>query len=147
MPQLPCFLCGKQLDQRTDKNGKAYFVCDGCGMQLFVRRAQGRENLDHLIRELKTREIPFRTHAHILFEIRTILQELDGIEQEQEKIDLPSAFYPNPAKKNAAQNNYSKNVAKLFWINWNGLRDELCVSAQHLRAGLRIAQFPNAHVI
>jgi hypothetical protein len=87
MAQLPCFLCGKQLDQRTTKNSKPYFVCDGCGMQIFVRRAQGMENLDHFIRALKRRELPFREHAHNLFEIRAILQELDGIESEKAKIN------------------------------------------------------------
>ena len=93
MPSLPCLLCGKELDQRTDKNRKAYFVCDGCGMQMFVRRAQGRENLDRLIDELKKRELPFRAHAQTLFEIRAILQELDGIEREKEKIDNSVGFF------------------------------------------------------
>lgn len=93
MPLLPCFLCGEQLNQRTDKNGKPYFVCDPCGMQTFVRRAQGRENLDRLIDELKKRELPFRTHAQTLFEMRAILQELDGIEREKEKIDNSVGFF------------------------------------------------------
>jgi hypothetical protein len=103
MPLLPCLLCGKALDQRTDKNGKAYFVCDGCGMQMAVRRAQGRENLDHLIDELKKRELPFRTHAQTLFEIRAILQELDGIECEKAKIDNSVGFFL--AKKRLAPRN------------------------------------------
>jgi DNA-directed RNA polymerase subunit RPC12/RpoP len=99
MPVLPCFLCGRELDQRTDKNRKSYFVCDGCGMQIFVRRAQGMENLDRLVRELKKRELPFREHAHTLFEIRAILQELDGIEREKEKIDSSIGIFSSPSKE------------------------------------------------
>jgi len=99
MPLLPCFLCGKQLDQRTDKNRKPYFVCDACGMQIFIRRAQGMENLGRLVSELKKRELPFREHARILFEIRAILQELDGIQREKEKIDNSVGFFSSPSKE------------------------------------------------
>jgi|ERR1700722_8116110 lysyl-tRNA synthetase class I len=93
MQSLPCFLCGKQLERKTDKNGKAYFICDGDGMQIFVRRAQGKENLDRLVRELEEREIPFRLHARILFEIRAILVELEGIEREKERIENSAGIF------------------------------------------------------
>jgi DNA-directed RNA polymerase subunit RPC12/RpoP len=46
---LPCVLCGRLLQQREDKNGKPYFVCDECGVQLFVRGPNGRERLIHLL--------------------------------------------------------------------------------------------------
>jgi hypothetical protein len=52
MPSLPPILCGKQLEQRTDKNGKFYFTCDPCGPQFFVRRKHGIEKLEELIRNL-----------------------------------------------------------------------------------------------
>ena len=45
MPFLPCVLCGGKLEKRVDKNSKPYFVCDFCGIQLFVRRKQGMELL------------------------------------------------------------------------------------------------------
>jgi ribonuclease HI/DNA-directed RNA polymerase subunit RPC12/RpoP len=38
MPVLPCFLCGRMLEKRTSKALKPYFVCDVCGMQIFIRR-------------------------------------------------------------------------------------------------------------
>ena len=41
MQFLPCFLCGAKLEKRTDKNSKPYFVCNPCGIQLFVRRKHG----------------------------------------------------------------------------------------------------------
>jgi hypothetical protein len=52
---LPCGLCGRGLDQRTDKNGKPYFVCDPCGTQFFVRRQEGIERLSALMRDARFR--------------------------------------------------------------------------------------------
>jgi DNA-directed RNA polymerase subunit RPC12/RpoP len=46
MEHLPCILCGKQLDKRIDKNGKPYFVCDHCGIQVFIRGKRGIKRLE-----------------------------------------------------------------------------------------------------
>ena len=87
MPALPCFLCGKQLDQRTDKNRKPYFVCDPCGAQIFVRRRQGIENLSELIKTLRQREFQFRQRSQELFEIQALLSEMRGIKDELQSLD------------------------------------------------------------
>ena len=47
---MPCIFCKQSLDERTDKNQKPYFVCDGCGTQLFVRGIVGRHLLDEAAR-------------------------------------------------------------------------------------------------
>jgi len=88
-------LCGKRLDQRTDKNGKFYFTCDPCGTQFFVRRRQGIEKLAQLIRNLSECEIPIRRHAHFLYTVQAILSEIDGLKSEIEKLDaqIASAFF------------------------------------------------------
>jgi len=57
MAVLPCFLCGKQLNQRTDKNNKPYFICNPCGMQIFIRRELGIKKLEELIRNLEEGEL------------------------------------------------------------------------------------------
>jgi hypothetical protein len=49
MQFLPCFLCGDKLEKRSDKHSKPYFVCNGCGIQLFVRKKHGIERLDKLL--------------------------------------------------------------------------------------------------
>jgi hypothetical protein len=104
MAILPCFLCGKELDLRTDKNKKKYAICDPCGMQVFIRRAQGIENLDRLVRELKRHAIPLRIHAQTLFQIRAILEELCGVESELQKLeDSISIFSKTSKEKNAAR--------------------------------------------
>lgn len=87
MPLLPCILCGKQLEQRTDKNGKFYFTCDPCGTQFFIRRKQGIEKLEELIRNLSDRELSIQQHTQSLFEIQAILSEIDGLKSEIEKLN------------------------------------------------------------
>jgi hypothetical protein len=51
---LPCSLCARLLDQRADKNGKPYFVCEPCGTQFFVRGTSGREKLAEILRNPTT---------------------------------------------------------------------------------------------
>jgi DNA-directed RNA polymerase subunit RPC12/RpoP len=41
MPFLPCVLCSRKLEMRMDKHHKPYFVCNQCGIQLFIRRQNG----------------------------------------------------------------------------------------------------------
>ena len=93
MPFLPCILCGKQLDRRTDKNGKFYFTCDPCGTQFFIRRKQGIEKLEQLIRTLRECAIPITRHAQFLYEIQAILSEIDGVKSEISKLDWQIGFF------------------------------------------------------
>ena len=79
MSKIPCFLCSQELKQRKDKNNKPYFICDPCGMQIFVRGRQGIENLNQLIATLRGHDFPFREHARVLHEIQAVLTEIRGI--------------------------------------------------------------------
>ena len=87
MQVLPCLLCGKTLEKRTDKNGKPYFVCDPCGIQMFIRRKDGIERLNKLLRMSEKNLIPFRQHAHRLFEIQALLTEIDGTRKEIKRLE------------------------------------------------------------
>lgn len=87
MAKIPCFLCSQELQQRKDKNGKPYFVCDPCGVQIFVRGRQGIENLAQLIATLREHDFPFREHARVLHEIQAVLTEMRGIKKELKKLD------------------------------------------------------------
>ena len=86
MSKIPCFLCIQELTQRTDKNRKPYFVCDPCGMQIFVRGRQGIKNLSELIATLKEKDFAFRQHTDTLYEIQGILTEIRGIEKEIDEL-------------------------------------------------------------
>jgi len=87
MPSIPCFLCGKKLNQRTDRNFKPYFICDPCGVQIFIRRKQGIGNLSELIRTLRGKDLTFREHARVLYKIQAILAEIRGIKSELTSLD------------------------------------------------------------
>jgi DNA-directed RNA polymerase subunit RPC12/RpoP len=90
MSKIPCFLCIQELTQRTDKNRKPYFVCDPCGVQIFVRGRQGIKNLSELVATLKEKDFAFRQHTDTLYEIQGILTEIRGIEKEID--ELKSVF-------------------------------------------------------
>ena len=87
MAKIPCFLCSQELRLRRDRNGKPYFVCDVCAMQIFVRGRQGIENLTQLIKTIREHDFPFREHARILYEIQAVLTEIRGLEKELESLD------------------------------------------------------------
>jgi DNA-directed RNA polymerase subunit RPC12/RpoP len=87
MTVIPCVLCGKDLEQRTTKNKKPYFVCDPCGTQFFVRRKQGIEKLEELVRALHARELPMCARTRTVYEISAILAEIDGVKQEIKKLE------------------------------------------------------------
>ncbi len=93
MAVLPCFLCGKQLDQRTDKNNKPYFICNPCGMQIFIRRELGIKKLEELIRNLKEGELPLRKHAQVLYEVQAMLSEMDDLKAEIKRLDGEIGFF------------------------------------------------------
>src|SRR5580704_5531516 len=82
MEFLPCFLCVDKLERRTDKNGKPYFVCNPCGIQLFVRRPHGIKLLNKLLADVAKNEIPFRHRAEEVYKIRALLSEINGVKQQ-----------------------------------------------------------------
>ncbi len=86
MPFIPCILCGSKLEKRVDKNSKPYFICDPCGIQLFVRRKRGMELLNEAFRNLDKAQVPFTVHARNLHEIRALIKEIDGVKAEIDKI-------------------------------------------------------------
>jgi DNA-directed RNA polymerase subunit RPC12/RpoP len=86
MPFLPCILCGRKLEKRIDKNGKPYFVCDPCGIQLFVRRKHGMELLEEVFRNSEKAQLPFTVHARDLYEIRALIKEIEGVKAEISKV-------------------------------------------------------------
>jgi DNA-directed RNA polymerase subunit RPC12/RpoP len=60
MPYIRCFLCAENLDQRTSDKGKPYFVCDACGVQIFIRKKQGIERLQNFVSQVQAEQVPTR---------------------------------------------------------------------------------------
>lgn len=45
---IPCWLCQKSLAIQLSKKDKPYLICEGCGLQVFVRYKAGIERLHQL---------------------------------------------------------------------------------------------------
>jgi DNA-directed RNA polymerase subunit RPC12/RpoP len=114
MSTIPCFLCSQQLKQRNDKHGKPYFVCDPCGVQIFVRGRQGIKNLDQLIVTLREHDFPFREHAAVLYEIQAVLTEIRGIKEELNKLDSLLAIFTDDEHKARARKLLNKRIETLL---------------------------------
>ena len=124
MPFLPCILCGKQLDQRTDKNNKPYFICNPCGMQIFIRRELGIQKLEQLIRNLKEGELQLKTHTQVLYEVQAILSEMDDLKAEIKRLDGEIGF---------------------FWIDQDKLRARKLLEARIENLLYQLEQIAGAH--
>jgi DNA-directed RNA polymerase subunit RPC12/RpoP len=111
---IPCFLCSQKLEQRTDKRNKPYFVCDPCGVQIFVRGRQGIENLAELIATLRENDFPFREHAAILFRIQALLTEIRGIKKEIEKLDSVFEIFSKDEHRDRTRELLNKRIETLL---------------------------------
>ena len=102
MAFLPCLLCGNRLQQRTDKHNKPYFVCDPCGIQLFIRRHQGITRLRDLMRTSERHAIAFQHVGERIFEVQALLSEIDATKAEITKLnDRIGFFFPDEHKVRA----------------------------------------------
>jgi hypothetical protein len=68
------------------KNRKPYFVCDPCGIQLFVRRKYGIEKLEKFFENAARAEVPFKQHALNFHQLQAILKEIAGVQSEIDKL-------------------------------------------------------------
>ena len=85
MASIPCFLCGTDLEIRSDKHNKPYFICDHCGVQAFVRKETEIVQLENLLRNLRTQDFQFAKHKESFLQICAVLNEIDDLKREIEK--------------------------------------------------------------
>jgi DNA-directed RNA polymerase subunit RPC12/RpoP len=114
MAYLPCFLCGASLDKRTDKNRKPYFVCNPCGIQLFVRRQHGIRLLEKLLRDAAKNEIPFKQRAEQVYQIQALLTEITGVKEQIERLQSQISVLFGDADKVRACNLLKTKLENLF---------------------------------
>jgi chaperonin cofactor prefoldin len=93
MSFLPCLLCGSRLEQRTDKHNKPYFICDPCGIQLFVRRRHGIDRLQEIMHAFEKNLMPFQRSAERVFEVQALLAEIDGTKEQIMKLNEEIGFF------------------------------------------------------
>lgn len=116
MQSLPCFLCGRKLEKRLSKNDKPYFVCDACGIQLFIRRKQGIEKLSKLIAELENQDVYLRASSAEYLQIVAILNEISATKAQVKKIEDEAFIFLNneqTAAKTALEEHLKTLIFKL----------------------------------
>jgi hypothetical protein len=114
MPFLPCLLCTAKLEKRTDKNRKPYFVCNPCGIQLFIRRQHGITLLEKLLRDVSKNELPFRQRAEEVHKIQALLTEINGVKQQIERLKSQKGFFFPDQDKIRACNLLKIKLQNLF---------------------------------
>ncbi|MCK4782436.1 MAG: hypothetical protein KAV87_01700 [Desulfobacteraceae bacterium] len=48
---IPCWLCGSPVEVKNTKRNKPYLICEGCGLQTFVRHSKAEDLLVARIQE------------------------------------------------------------------------------------------------
>ena len=122
MPFIPCFLCAAKLEKRVDKNGKPYFICNPCGIQLFVRRQHGIKLLERLFRDVERYEISFNQRAQQVSKIQALLIEINGIKDQIDRVKPPTSLLFRDKDK--------VRVSNLLKIKLEGLFKELEAMSQ-----------------
>ena len=98
--KLPRFLCQTDLEIRTDKNGKRYFICDECGVQAFVRRKLGITRLAKLVRALKRQKSKTNSGQKSPFGFSAALNEIDELKQRIKKLKNKNGFLSSDPDRN-----------------------------------------------
>src|SRR5215470_744008 len=113
MAEIPCFLCGSDLQIRTDKNKKRYFICDRCGIQAFVRKEPGLLRLEKLIQNLRAGNFQFAKHEQSFFQICAVLNEVSALKNEIKKLEQQRHFFSSDPDKERAINALKARVSTL----------------------------------
>ena len=114
MPSLPCLLCVAKLEKRISKKGKPYFVCNTCGIQLFVRRDHGIKLLDKLLADSARNELPYKHRAEEVYKIQALLTEIDGVKKQIERLQSQIKFLFRDEDKVRACNLLKTKLENLF---------------------------------
>jgi hypothetical protein len=111
---IPCFLCGADLEIRTDKNKKRYFICDNCGLQSFVRKEAGILRLEELLQNLRTRDFEFAIHKRSFFQVCAVLNEIRDVKNEMKKRQRQAGFFRRDADTERATKALKARVSALL---------------------------------
>lgn len=110
MDRIPCFLCGRELTVRTDKNGKLYLICDPCGSQHFIRRKQGMEHLAELGHYLYEQKADLAARTKTLLRLQARLYEIETLKKEIQRLGDEAGFIFRDEEKLRARDALQKRV-------------------------------------
>ena len=91
-PNIPCFLCGKLLRVKQTKNDKPYFICEPCGLQVFVRCKPGIKSLNRLISRLSSKSLDIAEILNCSFEVISLNSRLAALRSNLSKLEESEPF-------------------------------------------------------
>jgi len=113
---IPCFLCGNGLEVRTSKRRKPYFICDPCGVQVFIRRESGISRLNKLLQSVSSLTVDFSNAqggvANLLAQINRLAELKAKLTEVQNKQGLME-FLTGDGSMALAEKAIKKEIAEI----------------------------------
>lgn len=85
-PVIPCFLCGKPIRVKLTKNDKPYFICEPCGLQVFVRCKPGIRILKRLLKTIADDGGKFLNLNQSSFQTLCLVSRLDELNRKLDQV-------------------------------------------------------------
>jgi len=85
-PTIPCLLCGKPISVKLTKKDKPYFVCDPCGLQVFVRCKPGILILTRLLRTMAKAGDKFQKLNQSSYQTLSVVSRLNELRTRLERV-------------------------------------------------------------
>ena len=102
------------MEKRMSKRSKPYFHCNSCGVQFFVRRKEGIERLEKLLRASEQNALFFEQSARRVFQVQALLNEIDGTKAQIRKLEGEIGIIFQDEDKIRARNSLKTRVENLL---------------------------------
>lgn len=86
-PIIPCFLCGDLVRVKLTKKDKPYFICEPCGVQVFIRYKPGIKLFRKLLTALNKDGEKFLGLNKSSFETISLVSQLNRLKGELKRVD------------------------------------------------------------
>lgn len=111
--QIPCFLCGKYVLVKDTKRDKPYFICDDCGLQVFIRCKPGIIRFNRLLGQYRNRPGTFVDQDQRIYRYLQILSRISELEKRREDIEDSQSlvdFFSSDSHKEQAIKNIKREI-------------------------------------
>lgn len=89
---IPCFLCGNGLEVKNSKRGKPYFICEPCGVQVFIRREKGISRLNELLKSIGKNAVNYSGAQGRVFDLVAQINRLAELKGKLKEIQDKKGF-------------------------------------------------------
>ena len=90
---IPCFLCGNGCFVKQTKNKKPHFICDPCGVQVFIRREKGIILFNYLVKNLNHSAIINLEGNNAPYELIGLINNLIRLKEKVKEIEEKKSIF------------------------------------------------------